>query len=211
MRALIRPPKERPARAGGGPASAWFVYVKLHSCQAKFGCANASETSDARSARSACATQGRVPAAPGQLGCRTGIRAQRNDAFAEPQDDRLGVIGAAHVATQMPGDIAGYVTADAAAATGIPEGVPVVTTANDKAVEALGSGSLDERTALISLGTYIRAGGNTAPPWAAVVVGSPTAALDVDIGVSIPLVLIIPAIVRVVPMIRPDFVATVVA
>ena len=55
----------------------------------------------------------------------------------------------------MPGDVAGYVTADAAAATGIPEGMPVVTTANDKAVEALGSGSLDERTALISLGTYI--------------------------------------------------------
>ncbi len=30
-----------------------------------------------------------------------------------------------------------------------------MTTANDKAVEALGSGSLDERTALVSLGTYI--------------------------------------------------------
>ena len=59
------------------------------------------------------------------------------------------------VELQMPGDIAGYVTADAAAATGIPEGLPVVTTANDKAVEALGSGSLDEHTALISLGTYI--------------------------------------------------------
>ncbi len=59
------------------------------------------------------------------------------------------------VELQMPGDIAGYVTADAAAATGIPEGLPVVTTANDKAVEALGSGSLDESTALISLGTYI--------------------------------------------------------
>ncbi len=56
---------------------------------------------------------------------------------------------------QMPGDIAGYVTADAAAATGIPEGLPVVTTANDKAVEALGSGSIDEHSALISLGTYI--------------------------------------------------------
>ena len=59
------------------------------------------------------------------------------------------------VELQMPGDIAGYVTADAAAATGIPEGLPVVTTANDKAVEALGSGSLDEHTALVSLGTYI--------------------------------------------------------
>ncbi len=55
----------------------------------------------------------------------------------------------------MPGAIVGHVTADASRATGIPEGLPVVATANDKAVEALGSGSLDERTALISLGTYI--------------------------------------------------------
>ncbi len=58
---------------------------------------------------------------------------------------------------QLPGDIAGTVTAQAAAATGIPEGLPVVTTANDKAVEALGSGTLGEKTALISLGTYIAA------------------------------------------------------
>ena len=40
------------------------------------------------------------------------------------------------------------VTPAAAAATGIPAGIPVVTTANDKAVEALGSGSLGETTAL---------------------------------------------------------------
>jgi sugar (pentulose or hexulose) kinase len=56
---------------------------------------------------------------------------------------------------QMPGDIAGYVTREASEASGIPEGLPVVATANDKAVEALGSGSLDDRSALISLGTYI--------------------------------------------------------
>ena len=55
----------------------------------------------------------------------------------------------------MPGAVAGHVTVAAAAATGIPAGLPVVVTANDKAVEALGSGSLDERTALVSLGTYI--------------------------------------------------------
>ena len=55
----------------------------------------------------------------------------------------------------MPGAVAGRVTAAASAATGIPAGLPVVVTANDKAVEALGSGSLDDRTALISLGTYI--------------------------------------------------------
>jgi sugar (pentulose or hexulose) kinase len=59
------------------------------------------------------------------------------------------------VELQMPGDVAGHVTPEAAAATGIPEGLPVVTTANDKAVEALGTGALDEHTALISLGTYI--------------------------------------------------------
>jgi sugar (pentulose or hexulose) kinase len=58
---------------------------------------------------------------------------------------------------QLPGDVAGYVTAEAAAATGIPEGLPVITTANDKAVETLGSGSLGDTTALVSLGTYIAA------------------------------------------------------
>lgn len=56
-----------------------------------------------------------------------------------------------------PGTVAGRVTAAAAAATGLPAGIPVVVTANDKAVEALGSGSLDDGTALVSLGTYIAA------------------------------------------------------
>jgi len=58
---------------------------------------------------------------------------------------------------QLPGEEIGRVTPAAAAATGIPAGVPVVTTANDKAVEALGSGFLGETTALVSLGTYIAA------------------------------------------------------
>ncbi len=57
----------------------------------------------------------------------------------------------------MPGAIVGRVTAAAAAATGIPAGIPVAATANDKAVEALGSGSLDANMALVSLGTYIAA------------------------------------------------------
>ena len=57
----------------------------------------------------------------------------------------------------MPGAIVGQVTADASAATGIPAGIPVATTANDKAVEALGSGSMHAGTALVSLGTYIAA------------------------------------------------------
>lgn len=55
----------------------------------------------------------------------------------------------------MPGDLLGHVTAAASAHTGIPEGVPVYATSNDKAVEALGCGLRDPRDVLVSLGTYI--------------------------------------------------------
>ncbi|MDV7142543.1 FGGY-family carbohydrate kinase [Tropicimonas sp. TH_r6] len=54
-----------------------------------------------------------------------------------------------------PCTILGQVTASASAATGIPEGVPVVSTANDKAVEGLGAGILNDGAVLVSLGTYI--------------------------------------------------------
>lgn len=56
---------------------------------------------------------------------------------------------------KVPGEILGYITKDAAMVTGIPEGLPVIATANDKAVEALGSGVLNNNKCLISLGTYI--------------------------------------------------------
>lgn len=56
---------------------------------------------------------------------------------------------------QLPGDIGGYVSEAFAASTGVPQGIPVVHTANDKAAEALGSGLRDETTGLVSLGTYI--------------------------------------------------------
>ncbi len=71
--------------------------------------------------------------------------------------ERFGVTRDMLFELQMPGDIIGGVTPEAAEATGIPFGVPVVATANDKAVEMLGSGSLGETTALVSLGTYIAA------------------------------------------------------
>ncbi|MEQ3553158.1 FGGY-family carbohydrate kinase [Pseudonocardia nematodicida] len=54
-----------------------------------------------------------------------------------------------------PGEVLGTVTAAASAATGLPEGLPVVATANDKAVEALGCGLREPSTLLLSLGTYI--------------------------------------------------------
>jgi xylulokinase len=56
-----------------------------------------------------------------------------------------------------PGGRLGSVTAAASRATGIPAGLPVYATANDKAVEALGSGLEDDGTVLLSLGTYIAA------------------------------------------------------
>jgi xylulokinase len=56
-----------------------------------------------------------------------------------------------------PGEVLGTVTPEAAEATGIPAGLPVYATANDKAVEALGCGLRDEDRVLVSLGTYIAA------------------------------------------------------
>ena len=56
-----------------------------------------------------------------------------------------------------PGDLLGQTTPEAARETSIPAGLPVYATANDKAVEALGSGLLDEGPMLLSLGTYIAA------------------------------------------------------
>lgn len=57
----------------------------------------------------------------------------------------------------MPGDVLGYVTEEAAKATGLPKGIPVVATSNDKAVEGLGTGCMGEKTACVSLGTYTTA------------------------------------------------------
>ncbi len=57
----------------------------------------------------------------------------------------------------MPGEILGYVTKEASERTGLPEGVPVVATSNDKAVEGLGTGCMGETTACLSLGTYTTA------------------------------------------------------
>lgn len=56
-----------------------------------------------------------------------------------------------------PGGLLGTVTGPAAEQTGLRPGLPVYATANDKAVEALGAGVLEEGTLLLSLGTYVAA------------------------------------------------------
>ncbi|MGL5041973.1 MAG: FGGY-family carbohydrate kinase [Culicoidibacterales bacterium] len=58
---------------------------------------------------------------------------------------------------QKPGEIGGYITTEISQLTGLLVGTPVVHTANDKAVEALGAGVKEADTALVSLGTYIAA------------------------------------------------------
>lgn len=54
-----------------------------------------------------------------------------------------------------PAAVLGEISETASLATGIPAGLPVVSTANDKAVEGLGAGLTDDGTVLVSLGTYI--------------------------------------------------------
>lgn len=54
-----------------------------------------------------------------------------------------------------PSTVMGTVNEFASEATGIPVGVPVVSTSNDKAVEGLGAGLVNDGTVLVSLGTYI--------------------------------------------------------
>lgn len=54
-----------------------------------------------------------------------------------------------------PSTVLGKVNTFASEATGIPVGTPVVSTSNDKAVEGLGAGLVNDGTVLVSLGTYI--------------------------------------------------------
>jgi xylulokinase len=65
-----------------------------------------------------------------------------------------------------PGQPLGTITAEVAHATGLPVGLPVFASANDKAVEALGAGLREEDEALLSLGTYIAAMTTGSSPFA---------------------------------------------
>lgn len=52
-----------------------------------------------------------------------------------------------------PGSVMGYVTAEAAAQTGLPEGLPVVASGSDKGCETLATGCVGREVASLSLGT----------------------------------------------------------
>jgi len=52
-----------------------------------------------------------------------------------------------------PGDILGTITAEAAAETGIPEGLPLIAAGTDKGCEILGAGCMEKDVACLSYGT----------------------------------------------------------
>ncbi len=83
------------------------------------------------------------------------------DRWAWLEDDEgfadFGIDRSMLVELVMPGDRLGEVSGEAARLTAIPAGTAVYATANDKAVEALGSGLRSEGDLLVSLGTYIAA------------------------------------------------------
>lgn len=68
-------------------------------------------------------------------------------AFTTPREMLFDLVDA--------GTIVGSVTDAASHATSLPVGIPVIATANDKAVEALGAGLSQDGSVLVSLGTYI--------------------------------------------------------
>jgi sugar (pentulose or hexulose) kinase len=52
-----------------------------------------------------------------------------------------------------PGDLLGNITAEAAAATGIPEGLPLIAAGTDKGCEILGAGCMEKNVGCLSYGT----------------------------------------------------------
>lgn len=78
--------------------------------------------------------------------------------WSKDEDDfrKLNLKRSMMMEPQMPGSILGELTEEAAHALGLVKGIPVVATASDKAVEALGAGLAQSgNTGLVSLGTYI--------------------------------------------------------
>lgn len=67
--------------------------------------------------------------------------------------DLLGIQKSQCVELYPPDKILGHITAEAAQATGLPEGLPLVVGGGDKQCEVLGAGAIDPSIAQISFGT----------------------------------------------------------
>ncbi len=80
----------------------------------------------------------------------------KNQDWAKPSDWRWKAV---QVERDMlpklipPSHLLGYITSEAAQATGIPEGLPLIATAADKATEVIGAGCLEPYIGCLSYGT----------------------------------------------------------
>jgi len=87
-----------------------------------------------------------------------GLQATSVDLSAEPSPGELNALVFPVDPGKLPELVApggpiGRISAPAAAATGLPEGVPVIACASDKGAESLGTGCTSETMASLSLGT----------------------------------------------------------
>lgn len=80
----------------------------------------------------------------------------KKHAWCSPRDPRWQLLNQRPeqmAAISPPGSVLGHISAQAAAETGLPEGLPVVATASDKSCEVLGAGCLTPDVGCISYGT----------------------------------------------------------
>ena len=72
--------------------------------------------------------------------------------------DELGLRRDQFAETAPPGSVIGHITSDAAAATGLPQGLPVIAGAGDGQCAGLGANALGDGRAYLNMGTGIASG-----------------------------------------------------
>ncbi|MFU8827156.1 MAG: FGGY-family carbohydrate kinase [Brevefilum sp.] len=80
----------------------------------------------------------------------------KNQDWAKPSDwkwDAVMIEREKLIDLVQPTQLLGYITPEAAQATGIPEGLPLIATAADKATEVIGAGCLEPHIGCLSFGT----------------------------------------------------------
>jgi sugar (pentulose or hexulose) kinase len=92
------------------------------------------------------------------IGCQVGYMPfdYKNKDWAKPNDwkwDAVNVEREKLPELAPPADLLGHITKEASDATGIPEGLPLIATAADKATEVIGTGCLEPHIGCLSFGT----------------------------------------------------------
>ncbi|MEA3326824.1 MAG: FGGY-family carbohydrate kinase [Chloroflexota bacterium] len=92
------------------------------------------------------------------VGCQVGYMPfdYKNQDWAKPSDwkwDAVMIEPEMLPELVVPASLLGHISREAAQATGIPEGLPLIATAADKATEVIGAGCLDPHIGCLSYGT----------------------------------------------------------